>query len=80
MRFAIPMCLGMFDDTVEAFIDSGGRVKFNLDTLSPADRYMTEWELRRIVKSPKLMNNTDFYLGGKQLQGAELDAALKPYK
>jgi hypothetical protein len=71
---------GMFPDIVNAFIENGGRLKFNLDTLDPSFAGVTEWELRTVLSSKKLTNNTDFFQGGRQLSGAALADALRPFK
>ncbi|MEZ4360257.1 MAG: hypothetical protein R3B48_08760 [Kofleriaceae bacterium] len=69
----------MFPDIVDAFVQNGGRIKFNLSELT-LESGVTVFELRHIMSSPKLMAATDFFLDGELLQGAKLEATLKPWR
>jgi hypothetical protein len=63
------------------FIANGGRLKFNLTGIKTGIEGATTWELRAILKkSSGLEAKTDFFLNGRQLTGAELEAALKPWR
>lgn len=81
LRFNDPSIIG---DSVgqlgRAFIENGGRIKFNLEGLEPGQTGITTGELQAILKDPLLESNTDFYVGGKLLTGAELASKLKPWR
>jgi hypothetical protein len=71
---------GFFHAIVEAFAKAGGRIKLNLTGLQAGIEKVTTWELRQILKSPKLFNMTDFYRNGVKLTGKALEEALAPWR
>jgi len=65
---------------MNTFMESCGRIKFDLTGLKAGFEEITTWELRQILGSMSWASSTDFFLNGRQLQGTELQAALKPWR
>jgi len=69
-----------FGAIVDTFLKNGGRIKFDLTGLQQGIEGATTWELRKILGSKLWEAGTDFFRDGKQLTGAALKEALKPWR
>lgn len=63
-----------------AFIENGGRLKFNLEGLESGKAGITTGELRAILKDPYLESHTDFFVDEGPLRGPDLASMLKPWR
>lgn len=71
----------LFPRFINQIIGGGGRIRFNLDQVSPRNAFAshapitsdyTEWELRQIVRCKQWLRNTVFYRNGIRLRKYEL--------
>ena len=70
----------VFDSLTDTFINNGGRLKFNLTGIKEGVEGVTTAELRKVLKSPRFEDVTDFFENGKRLTGKALQRRLQPWR